>query len=248
MADFLRECNTGDLKIDPKTFQETWCARCRRPECDLAVYAKIDPMAQRNATWRQRFFGAPQADLTIPKFAQIAQLDFPNLLQKAMKLEISERRGDWSVPEIPVLDGRIVPAPLDTTSHVDAAVRKLSRRGDPFALDKPEEPESDELESGEPEFEEPEPPEPEPEIVPPKVLPPRPPAGVVQQPARRNTPDPGEVMIGGGPAPTPTPTHRGAPSAESDPWAPPAKPAVTVVKSGAKIQFGVDGKGKVVDG
>ena len=248
MADLLRECNTGDLKLDHKTFQETWCVRCHRPECALAVLAKTDPMAHRNATWRERFFGTPEADLSVPKFAQIAQIDFPNLLQKAMKLEISERRGDWSVPEIPVLDGKIIVAPSSTTNHVDEAVQKLSRRGGSFLLDEPEpepEPEPDEEELGPEEEElelEPEVPKP----VTPRPLPVKAPGPM---PTGRNTPDPGEVMIGGGPASaSPQGTFRGRPSGETDPWAPPAKPTVTVVKAGAKIQFGADGKAKVVDG
>lgn len=241
MPDFLRECNTGDLKIDPKTFMETWCARCHRPECSLAAFAKTDPMAQRNATWRERFFGAVEADLSIPKYAQIAKLDFPNLLQKAMRLEISERRGDWSVPEIPVMDGRVLVAPADTTHQVEDAVRKLtgasSRNTLPLQMDPdlPDDPEDDEPEE---DLE-----EPEQEDVPEPLspLPRKPPPS---QPAGRNTVDPGEVMIGGGPAPAQV--QRDRPAQEKDPWAPPPKASVVVVKPGAKVQFGVEGKGKVV--
>lgn len=229
MGDLLHECNTGELKIDPKTFKETWCARCHRPECDLAVFAKMDPMAHRNATWRERFFGTPQADLTIPRFAQIAQRDFPSLLQKAMRLEISSRRGahDWTVPEIPVLDGQVVVAPSSTTSHVDEAVKKLVHRAP--------EPEPQE-EPDESEVEEPSPPPPPPPPIPRAPPPPR--------PVQRNTPDPGEVMLGGGGSPAPAPSSKPKPT---NSWAPPPKPTVTIVKTGAKIQFGADGKGKVVD-
>ena len=232
MGDLLRECNSGDLKTDPKTFRDTWCARCSRQECDLARYAKNDPMAHRNATWRERFFGAPEADLTIPKFARIAKLDFPNLLQKAMKLEVSERRGDWSVPEIPVLDGRVVSAPDTTTRHVDEAVRRLGSASgcNPLVEDEPEV--EDPVEDDEPED--------DPLVENPA---PRLPIKVEPRPTGRNTPDPGEVLLGG-----PAPVQRGRPVTETDPWTPPPKPVVTVVKAGAKIQFGTGGKGKVVDG
>lgn len=239
MADLLRECNAGELQTDPKTFRDTWCVRCSRPECNLAGFAKSDPMAARNATWRERFFSTPGADLRLPKYAQIARLDFPNLLQKAMKLEVSERRGDWSVPEIPVLDGVIQRAPPDTTSQVDDARRKLLA-GKGVLLD-PQPPEAEEDEEDEEEViaddEEAEEPAPEPKV-------PLPPVGkVLPQPVGRNTPDPGEVMLGGGPVP---PSGRPRPAPEADPWAPPPKPSVTIVKSGAKIQFGVGGQAKVV--
>lgn len=241
MGDLLHECNSGELKIDPKTFTETWCARCHRPGCDLAVLAKTDPMAKRNATWRERFFGLPQADLSIPKFAQIAKTEFPSLLQKAMRLEISSQRGpsDWSIPEIPVLDGQVVPASSSTTSHVDEAVKRLIHRDAPVP-DDPVEPSPEDEEEEEPDLEE------EPEVLHPQApqLPVRA-APPPPRPVQRNTPDPGEVMLGGAPAPAPS-GHK--PTQAANPWAPPPKPLVTVVKTGAKIQFGADGKGKVVDG
>ncbi len=243
MPDFLRDCNSGELKIDNKTFTDTWCAKCRRPDCDLAALAKIDPMAQRNATWREKFFGATEADLSIPKFAQIARTDFPNLLQKAMKLEISARRGDWSVPEIPVLDGRIQAATKDTTAQVEAAARRLAGKGVPplLALDDVQDPEEpDEALPEPPEDDEDEPPEDdEPEAPPPAPVPRKAPP---PQPSGRNTLDPGEVMIGGGPAPATTP--RGRPAPELDPWAAPPKPSVVIVSPGARVQFGKDDKAR----
>lgn len=240
MSDLLRDCNSGSVKTDPKTFRDTWCARCSRKECDLAMFAQSDPMAVRNATWHDKFFGTPEADLTLPKFAQIARLDFPNLLQKAMRLEVSERRGDWSVPEIPVLDGQVLSAPQATTAHVDDAVRVLAGRT-PRSAPPPPPLEEDDVAEGE-DIEEEDIEEPEPLPVPPVHIPKK----VPPQPAGRNTADPGEVMIGG--ALAPATQQRGRPSAESDPWAPAPKAAVTVVKSGAKIQFGTGGQVKVTDG
>lgn len=250
MVDFFRECNSGDLKIDPKTFTETWCVRCHRPDCDLAELARLDPMAERNATWRKRFFGAQQADLSVPKYAQVAQLDFPDLLRKAMKLEVSERRGDWTVPEIPVLDGRIERAPKDTTSHVDAAVRSLASRGVSLILDEPEpdltEPDDEDDSGLEDDEEDLEPEDSDSDLPEPDIRVPIQPRPVQAPPSSRNTPDPGEVMIGG--APAPAAQQRGRPMAETDPWAPAPQPTVVIVKSGAKIQFGAGGKTKVVDG
>jgi len=230
MSDFLSECNSGDLRIDPKTFRETWCVRCSRPECDWAGFAKNDPMAIRNATWRERFFGDNAADLSVPEFARINALDFPNMLQKAMKLEISARRGDWSVPdiELPITDGRIVRASGDTATQVDEAVRRLRtspNEQEQFLAEETPEPEVED----DPPPAESEPPQQQlfsPE--PPKKAPP------TSQPAAGNTPDRGEVMIGGAPAAS----SREPPRPEADPWAPPLKPKHRVVEVGATITLG----------
>ena len=240
MADFLRDCNSGDLKTDPKSFQEVWCIRCSRVECNLAGFVQNDPMAIRNATWRERFFGTPEANLSLPKYAQIAQVDFPNLLQKAMKLEISARRGDWSVPEIPVLDGQVLSAPQDITNHVDAAARSLAgASGRPFLGMDPDDEDGDPDESPEDdEYIEDE------EVPAEEPLPPVPVRAQAPAPPRRNTPDPGDVMIGGAPAEV----QRSRPATETDPWAPAPKATTVVVKTGARVQFGAGGKAKVVDG
>jgi len=251
MSDYLAGCNSGNLRIDPKTFRQTWCVRCSRADCDLAEFAKNDPMAYRQATWQERFFDPTQADLSIPKFAMISRLDFPDLLQKAMKLEISERRGDWSVPEINISDGLIISAGPETLRQVEDAVQQLrSGRTEPYdaALDedasdpefgdydaeweggpadedvRPEdEGDEDELDGGVRDgFEK---------------------SPLVVRPTARNTPDPGEVMIGGGP----TATFRTPPAPEIDPWAPPPKPVNKVVKTGATIRFGSGGDAKVIE-
>ena len=219
MSNYLSECNNGELRIDPKTFQQTWCARCSQKSCDLAVYVKTDPMAYRQATWRERFFGDNQADLNIPRFARVASIDFPDLLVKALKLEISERRGDWSVPEVPISDGHAVQASSETNQQVEEAVRQL-RYSDDEGFEDPEiEPES------QPEL------EPGPPLVIQERLQPRP---QVARPTSGNLPDPGEVMIGG----DPVPVKRDSPRQEVDPWAPPPKSKCRVVEVGATITLG----------
>jgi len=251
MSDHLSECNSGDLRIDPKTFTTTWCDRCSQRGCDLAGYANNDPMAIRNATWQDRFFNAEQADLGIPKFAQIAKLDFPNLIQKAMRLEISARRGDWSVPEIAITDGRIIQTDQDTALQVEEAVRALSHRLDPAQelAPAPEEVGSSEA---------PDRPEPLSNPPPPPVsdtpatagdseepTDAPPPSRNAQQarPVGRNTPDRGEVMIGG----APMASGRAHPTPEVDPWAPAPKAKHRVVKPGATVRFGAGGTAEVLD-
>jgi hypothetical protein len=196
-------------------------------------------MAARQATWREHYFAMDQADLSLPKFAQIAGLNFKDMLQKAVKLEISTRRGDWSVPEIDITDGRIVQAPSTTTDQVEDAVRQL--RGAPEEDDPVRE--ADYAgKMGDPEWDETEPPEQEPEQLqeddpPPEVRsdpPAAPPVRSVVPPRAANTPDQGEIMIGGGP----TPNLRERPATEVDPWAPPPKSKIRKVEVGATITFG----------
>lgn len=269
MADFLRDCNTGDLKTDPKTFTQTWCVRCSRKECSLAGFAKDDLLAQRNATWRERFFGeGREADISLPKFAQIHNMDFPNLLQKAMKLEISERRGDWSVPDIPAPLTFLPPKPKEIETDVpiedgvkraaqeeqanafDEARRKLSQRNVRSEEIFPASEEPDCLLGEDLPADENEPPmdnddsEPMTEAVAsPLPVPQHPKSQKVIRPSRGNVPDRGEVMLGGAPAPRQT----NKPVPETDPWAPPSPPKNTVIKSGARIQFGAGGTIKKVD-
>jgi hypothetical protein len=96
----LSSCNTGTLRVEDNAFREVWCKRCSNASCELAEFAKQDKMAHRARTWEQRYFGTPQVDSTHPLHAIINRHDFPDLLHKAVVQEISERRGDWSLPEV----------------------------------------------------------------------------------------------------------------------------------------------------
>lgn len=262
MADYLRECNSGDIKTDAKTFMQTWCVRCSRKECSLAGFAKNDLLAIRNATWRERFFGeGREADTTIPKFAQIAGLDFPNMIQKAMKLEISERRGDWSVPdvptfidpqpkeveaEVPIEDGVLRQAEEERVASFDEAFRKLSERKSESEEQEPAPEDPEQNAPGDRPSEENEPPrapkKAEP-LDPPAPAPQHPKAQKAVRPNRGNVPNKGEVMLGGAPAPK----NVTKPKPEADPWAPPPAAKHKIVKSGARIQFGSEGNIKKVD-
>lgn len=201
------------------------------------------------------FNNVQQADPRIPKYAMIARLDFPDLLRKAMKLEISERRGDWSVPEIPIADGRIITAEPDTTDQVDEAIRRLSETQaqeasplpspTPLTQETAQFPALEELESSS------EPPagqEPfltiEDENNPEKIVthgnpsvsqmpPQHPKAQRPVRPKRRNTDVPAEQMLGDEPGKVPI--------IKEDPWAAPKRDSTRRVKPGATIQFGSGG-------
>lgn len=123
MVDFFRECNSQGLA--PKEFQQTFCQRCRNPDCDLAAWG-TGLFDRRVATQAERLLNPQQADPRLPKYARIVETEFPSMMREAMMLEIADRRGDWEVPEIAVVDGRIETASPATTQAVDNAVRNLA--------------------------------------------------------------------------------------------------------------------------
>lgn len=80
----------------PKDFASTFCKVCRNPGCERATGRS---WAQRMSTQMDRLFVNPKfADPNDPSFADIRKVDFPSAFMQAMRLEISDIRGDWSVP------------------------------------------------------------------------------------------------------------------------------------------------------
>lgn len=236
MADLLNECiadiSPGDR--DFTGFQTTFCARCRNTNCVHAKWSQ-DKFGARVNTQMDRLFHAPQADPKNPKYAQIA--DFPSMLREAMRLELASQRKDWEIPEVPILDGHVVPARVATTQAVDAAVRTLAKAKGQEEPDLPDPLEAHqdefaqeaarELQQGDyPETVLDAPPEPEPVKVspPPPVRVPGPP------PSLGNTAVPVGGRMVGGPS---LPPSRSA----KDPWTPPP-PKGKVVAPGATIRMG----------
>lgn len=129
MKDFFQECyadKRGDL--DEKTFREVFCAHCRNPECVLAGWG-FDKFGERISTQADRLLHPKRMD---PKhYPHLA--NFRDMLERAIQLNLAEQKGDWSVPEIPILDGKNENASVDTTTAVDGAARTLAEsRGKEF--------------------------------------------------------------------------------------------------------------------
>lgn len=234
MRDLLATCHEGEFRnYNPRDFDQTFCKHCRNDGCSRAKWAE-DAFSARISTQEERFFNAPPSNLALPKFAQIAGMDFRNMLQEAMRLEIADRRGDWEVPEIPVLDGRSRVAEPQTTSAVDEAIRQLSTSKGTNAPGLPPAPPAQvahlEVQEDEP-LPEPElPPEPAapPEPAPPPPQPSGPPPLI--QPGNTEAPEDG-IMIGGGPRP-----DSGAVPAHED-WGPPKETEI-IVPVGATVRMG----------
>lgn len=97
MKDLWDECFDPSMGMSPKVFENTFCKVCRNPTCSHLTQGGA--WTRRVATQMERLFTSPKfADPNDPRFADIAKLDFPSAVQEAMRLTISDRRGDWSVP------------------------------------------------------------------------------------------------------------------------------------------------------
>jgi hypothetical protein len=235
MADFLDDCN--DKRVPPRDFIEVFCKHCRNPECVRAEWA-ADRFSARVATQEERFFNPLRADPRLPKYVRIFEAEFEDMLHQAMQLEIADQKGDWEIPEVPILDGGTDVGTRSQTQDVDEAIKVLAeargRTGPelPPVLEKT-------ASTPEPEPSEPEPSEPEPESSPePEPSPDEP---VLQHPVIQKTEDPGKTamllsplmntpfpaggaMVDGSPPPAPEPPV--------DPWEPPAE------KEGKKVEVG----------
>ena len=196
---------------DYKAFQETFCARCRNPACVHAQWSK-DKFGQRVTTQVDRFFHNPNQIIATadPRYAQIP--DFISIFQEAIRLEASDRMGDWSIPK---------DIPQRAESPVDTAVENMMRTVESNSVQETDVAEESVEEAPEEEpviVEALTPPKPFTPPTTPKIMPPRP----------GNTIARDGIMIGGGVAPQMTPTVK------EDPWA--IKPKA--VQPGAIITMG----------
>ena len=238
--DLLQECN--DLRIPEKEFRDLFCVRCKNPECVNAGFA--DSMwSARMLTQEDRLLINPKfADLEDPQFQHLRSLDFPDMLQQAMRLEISDRRKDWEVPDTDALSV-FEPKQANTAFQAtqDRGFEILDENGLPFKEDDASEDALDEA---------------APSAVPYQPSQYQPietkstlasPALVPAQPLHPPRPQPrsqlGGLMVDGSKAP-PTPVSRASTPPvvhqSVDPWA--APPKVQVVPVGSKVKMGGETK------
>ena len=138
MSDFWNECFDPTVKMPPKDFERTFCRVCRNPQCERSAGSR-DPWAQRMATQVDRLLVNPKfADPNDPQFKDIRDLDFPSALREAMRIEISDRRGDWSVPsaqDVAALAASLTAQPSRPSEPVESpftekVLRTFSVKGD----------------------------------------------------------------------------------------------------------------------
>lgn len=98
MPDLWNECFNPSMGMTPNDFERTFCRQCRNPTCDRSAGSGLRWL-KRIMTQEERLLNNPKfADPNDPRFQEIRRVEFPSALKEAMKLEISERRGDWTVP------------------------------------------------------------------------------------------------------------------------------------------------------
>lgn len=90
--DFWSECY--DRETPERTFRATFCNHCRNAQCALAGWSR-DIFSQRVQQQEDLLFNPNRGQ------SQKPVTDFQSLLNKAVRLEIADRRGDWSLPEEP---------------------------------------------------------------------------------------------------------------------------------------------------
>ena len=126
---YLSECleDFTSLKLSQSEFRAQVCPRCRNGKCDFSPW-KDDIFAQRVREQPERFFNPQQADPSSSRYDHLQ--DFESLLRRAMQLEIADRKGDWDIPNIEVLDGKVALLPASapdkaTEEMVEEAVRSI---------------------------------------------------------------------------------------------------------------------------
>lgn len=98
MTDEWKVCFDPKMGLSPNDFEQTWCRVCRNQECTRAKGSQTSWL-QRISTQVDRLLINPKfADLSDPKFQDIRSVDFPSAVREAMRLEISDRKRDWTIP------------------------------------------------------------------------------------------------------------------------------------------------------
>lgn len=220
--DWLRECN--DQNVPPQEFHQIFCVRCRNPDCTRAGYAG-SLWADRIGTQVERLLDNPQfADLSLPQYAQINALDFPDALRQALRIEIANKRKDWTLPEDLTPEQAMQELAATATAKPEPKTKAaaLAVTLDEEISSEPDSP--DEIEDATP------------DVAPAPVL------TKPNQPVllnRTNTAFPvGGVMLDGSrPTQTAQPAKPATPPLVVDPWAAPT-PVENVVAVGAKIRLG----------
>ena len=95
--DYWDECTIGN-QMPPKEFEQRFCRVCKNQECHRAGWGE-SRWVERMSTQVDRLLDNPNfADPRDPQYRHIREHDFPDLLREAIRVEIIEQKGDWSIP------------------------------------------------------------------------------------------------------------------------------------------------------
>lgn len=99
LRDLWGECYAGEARaMPPEQFKQTFCAVCQNGGCKNSRAAGT-LWARRMATQVEDLLTNPKfADMDDPMFREIRSLDFRDKVREALAIEVSNRKGDWSIP------------------------------------------------------------------------------------------------------------------------------------------------------
>jgi|APSaa5957512622_1039677.scaffolds.fasta_scaffold25831_2 hypothetical protein len=100
IPDLWDGCYDGEArqKMSPEQFRKTFCAVCTNPGCRNSRGV--------GTLWAKRMMGQEDLLLNNPRFADpddpqykaIRAMPFENMIRQALAIEVSNRKGDWSIP------------------------------------------------------------------------------------------------------------------------------------------------------
>ncbi len=99
LPDLWDDCYVAEhRKMPPGAFRKTFCGRCLNAGCRNSL-ASETKWVQRMQTQEGYLLKDPRfADPKDPEFTDIRNIDFPDMVRHALAVEVSTRKGDWSVP------------------------------------------------------------------------------------------------------------------------------------------------------
>lgn len=84
--------------MPPEQFKQTFCGVCQNAGCKNSR-TNGTKWANRMATQVELLLTNPKfADVDDPMFREIRSLDFQDKVREALAIEVSSRKGDWSIP------------------------------------------------------------------------------------------------------------------------------------------------------
>ena len=100
LPDLWGDCYTPEHRKlgSPEEFRTTFCDKCVNPGCRNSVAAGTK-WSRRMASQEENLLTNPRfADPQDPAFAGVRDINWESALRKALAIEVSTRKGDWSVP------------------------------------------------------------------------------------------------------------------------------------------------------
>jgi hypothetical protein len=100
LLDLWDGCYDGQARsiMSPEDFRQKFCGNCMNSGCRNSRGSGMS-WVQRISTQRDRLLDNPRfAELSDPRFQEFAQMEFQDRLREALAIEISDQKGDWSIP------------------------------------------------------------------------------------------------------------------------------------------------------